>query len=952
MRYNIKNLMKLNSLIQDASALTPDPEGAYKNLERFYQKNPVFFDQHAAAVNDIARLFAYSRFLADHSLRNPSSLSRALTELHLTVDRQNILSRADEIRASCSGWDSMVLFRQNAMKLLRELKKYYLLIITMKDISGVTDIRECMSELSALSEALLDLALDMSFFLMRRKFGLMRENRFSIIGMGKLGAAELNYSSDIDIIAVYESEDGFSTGTLNPFGIRYNKISSREYYCALTETVASLLQTPTEDGLASRVDLRLRPNGQKGALSLSLASYASYYESWGKTWERVALVRARPVAGDNVLGRVFMQAVEPFVWKRSLDYNDIEEIRELKKKIDILSDINDVKRGYGGIREMEFFIQTFQLLYGGENEKLRRTSLVEATTVLKKEGLLSSKEADLLSENYFFLRRLENILQMKDDLQTHTLPSQSGELAILAKKMSFDDTPAFLADLRLRRLKVRDMYNSLMGNTGTTEDVMLTLKDDLPDHAILDYLSFRGFRDPDRALKNITAIKDQISSGKTLQERTLLKKAVPLFLQQIISSVQKDRSLGMFVTFMEEIGNHASYIDLLLQRADAREIIIRTFSASTLLSRLLLRMENMEGIFEYPDIRMDYRSLQERLGAAIHLKDDPAAAIRKFKAGEELKSGMLFLKGSIDIHGLLHTFSMLADAVMRAVVKYLHAEKDFAVIALGGYGARELNTGSDLDIIFIGDRSGSGEGVLSGKETGFAEETIRILSGYTADGIAYKTDMRLRPDGSRGMIINDVGGYENYYLRSAQPWEIQSLLRARPVAGDMSLLNKFQAMKKRIIMLRGKELSGSYVTDMRRRIMRSISSESSGYDVKLGPGGIKEIEFLVQYLQLKNASRFPEIIVHNTRDAVKSLSRRDIIDSRTEGLLLNAHGFLRTIETLLRLNEESRLKKDSEITDIIVRFLNLGSEDELISRIRRTGKKISALTRKFYGNTR
>lgn len=951
MRYNIKNLMKINSLIRDASALTPDPERAYKNLERLFQENPAFFEEHTSAINGIAGLFAYSQFLADYSLRNPSSLSRALKDLHAVIDKQNILSRAHDIRASFSSGDTTASYRQSAMNLLREMKKYYLLIITMKDISGVTDIRECMSELSILSEALLELALDMSFTSMRRKFGLMRDNRFSLISMGKLGAGELNYSSDIDIIAVYESEDGVSTGVLNPFGIRYNKISAREYFCALTETLANLLQTPTEEGLAYRVDLRLRPNGRKGALSLSLGSYSSYYEGWGKTWERVALIRARPVAGDNRLGDLFMHAVEPFVWKRSLDYNDIEEIRELKKKIDTLFDINDIKRGYGGIREIEFFIQTFQLLYGGERKTLRQASLAEATAALKKEGLLSGEEAAILSGNYFFLRKLEHIIQMKDDVQTHSLPSQPGELAILANKMSFDDTAAFLSDLRLRRLKVRDMYNSLLGDTGTTNDAMLTIKDELPYDAVLDYLSFKGFRDPAGALKNITDLNDCISTGKTLQERILLRKAVPLFIEQIVGSAQKDRALDMFVKFMEKIGNHVSYIELLIQRGDTRESIIRTFSTSAYLTRLLLRMRNLEGIFEYPDIRTDYRSLEERLGAAIHLKDDPAAAIREFKADEELKSGMLFLKGSLDTRRLLHTLSMLADAVMRAVVKYLHAERDFAVVGLGGYGARELNMGSDLDLIFVGTRGNTGTGKLSPKGRGFAEETIRILSGYTAEGIAYKTDMRLRPDGSKGMIINDVEGYENYYLKSAHPWEIQSLLRARPVAGDMLLLKKFQAMRIRVIMLRGKEVSSAYIKDMRRRIMRSISAGFSGYDVKLGSGGIKEIEFLVQYLQLKNGARLPELIVHNTGDAIKSLLRYDVIDSRTEEFLLSAHGFLRTLETLLRLNEEYVVKKDSEITDIIVRFLNLGSGDELFRQIKGTGKKIAALTGKFYGNT-
>jgi len=942
----------MDSLIRDASDATPDPERAFKNLDRLFRENPLFIEEHADLLGIIAGLFAYSQFLAEYSLRNPLSLSDALKNLQIIINRENIISRAHDILESSVSADGTETYRRSAMNLLREIKKYYLLIITIKDISGKTDIQECMSELSILSEALMELALDISFTMMRRKFGLMRDNQFSIIGVGKLGAGELNYSSDIDIITVYESDDGVSTGVLNPFGIRYNKISSSEYFCALTETLANLLHNPTEEGIAYRVDLRLRPNGRKGALCLSLPTYSSYYESWGKTWERVALIRARPVAGETVLGSIFMQAVEPFVWRRSLDFNDVEEIRELKKKIDTVFDINDIKRGYGGIREIEFFIHAFQLLYGGDRKALRRASLADAIGALEKEGFLSREESSMLLENYLFLRRLEHLIQMRDDIQTHSLPAQPEELDVISKKMSYENTKTFLSDLRLKRLKVRDMYNSLLGDPGTTEDIILNLKGQMPDDAIIDYLSFKGFRNPPAALKNISAISDHISSGKTLQERTLLRKAAPLFINQIIGSVQKDRALGMLAAFIEKTGNHASYIDLLLQRADTREMIIRTFSTSTFLARLLLSMENMEGIFEYPDIRLDYRSLENRLGAVLQLKDDPSVAIRKFKANEELKSGLLFLKGLIDTQGLLHTLSMIADAIMRAIMRYLGAERDFAVLALGAYGARELNIGSDLDLIFIGGRESIEAGRLSEiKKMELAEEMIRILSGYTTEGVAYKVDMRLRPDGSKGMILKDVHGYENYYLKSAQPWEIQSLLRSRPVAGDMNLLKKFQAMRKRVILCRGREVSSAYIRDMRSRVLQGINKESSGFDIKLGQGGIKETEFLVQYLQLNNVARIPELIVHNTADAIKTLSRFNVIDGRTEDFLSDTNVFLRTLDTLLRLNDENLLKKDSEITDIIVKFLDLGSEDELFRQIKGTGKKIAKLTGKFYGNT-
>jgi glutamate-ammonia-ligase adenylyltransferase len=941
--------MNINNLIQEASGRTPDPERAFKNLEKFSQEAPEIIEEHKQQIESIARLFAHSQFLADYSIRNPLSLSRALKNHSIAIDKQKILTEAYTAYSMFRNEERIALYKERAMNLLRQVKKDYLVFITLKDISGITSLNECMSELSILSEAIIELALDMAFTLMRRKYGLLRENAFSLIGMGKLGAGELNYSSDIDIITIYRSEDSISTGILNPFGIRHNKISSHEYFCTLTEILTNLLQSPTEDGIAYRVDLRLRPNGQKGALSLSLDSYRSYYESWGKTWERIALIRARPIAGDYVFGEKFLSAIEPFVWKRSMDYNDIEEVRELKKKIDAICDMNDIKRGYGGIREIEFFVHTFQLLYGGERKNLQKSSLITVLEELLQEDLLSRDDVRTLSESYIFLRRIEHILQMKDDMQVYSLPAQPEELEILSRKMHFEDKTAFTAELRLRRLKVRDMYNSLLGETDTTQEIMLSLPDELPEDSILDYLSFKGFKNPGFALKNMNALLEQISIGKTIRERTLLRKTISAFLENVVKSPNKDRALSMLVTFIQKTGNHESFIDLLMKRNDTREIIIGTFSTSTYLTRLLLNLENLEGIFEYPDIRIDFKSLQERLITAIDHTGDPLNALREFKAIEELKSGMLFLKGFLDTYGFMHKLSMLADIIIRAISRYLCADKGFAVIGIGGFGARELNIGSDLDLLFVNSCDEiSRHREIPHREKGIAEELIRYLSEYTEKGFVYKVDLRLRPDGSRGMLMNDIDGYRNYYLKSAQPWEIQSLIRTRPVAGDMNLLRAFQQLRRQIIILKGGDISGFDIKSMRKRIIREISKESSGYDLKNGPGGIKEMEFLTQYLQLKHAASKPALIIHNTVTAIRRLMKYKMIERDKGEFLLYAYRFLKTVDTLLRLNEKDVLKTNSELIDIITTFLNLKSKDELTKNIEDIRQKVIKVTRRFY----
>jgi glutamate-ammonia-ligase adenylyltransferase len=941
--------MQRNILLEQLSSASPDPQRAFRNLERLLDELPGLLEKNEKQNTAIARLSSFSQFLADYCIKNPSELSLALENLQLPVTREEIISGA-RILCQVTAEKPPGAFRQEAMSILRRVRRQYLLRITLKDITGMSTLPECMAELSVLAEALTEAALEMAYILMTRKFGHMKGNAFAVIALGKLGAGELNYSSDIDIITLYRSELQFTTGVFTPSGMRTNKIDSHEYFCGLTGMLIDLLQAPTEEGIAYRVDMRLRPNGQKGPLALSLNSYLSYYEAWGKTWERMALVRARPVAGDPLLGRAFLNELEPFVWKRSMDYNDIEEIRDLKKRIDTISDINDIKRGYGGIREIEFFAQAFQLLYGGERKNIRTYALVDTLQELRREGFLSRTDSAFLSDVYLFLRRIEHILQMRDDLQTCSLPSGPEDLRILARKMNFPSETEFILDLKLKRLKARDMYNSLFGVSGDYRESIISLRDELPDDAMRDYLSFRGFRDPDSALKNLDALKGLASFEKTLGERSLFRKLIPLLFELLEASANRDRALGMLVRFLEKAGRHSSHLDLLSQRADVRGIIIKAFSESSYLARQLLGLENIECVFEFPDVRIDYVSFKQQLDRKLLPAGNYPAAIREHRLSGELKAGMLFLKGVIDINRFSIALTSLADTIIRAIVRYLNAEEGFAVIGFGGYGAGELNIGSDIDLIFIRrGREPSASSAGSRFKSNAPEELIRLLSGYTADGMAYRVDMRLRPDGAKGILVNTISGLRKYYLTSAQPWEIQSLLRARPVAGDRELMQEFRDMKKLVMTRRSGEIRGSDIRDMRVRIIDEVSKEASGYDLKHGPGGIKELEFLVQYLQVSNLSRYPELMFCNTVTAMKRLVRCGILDEHTAAQLLQSYRLLRTADTFLRLNEEDVLKKESGAVDVISRFLNMKSEDELFKKTDSARGMILEITRRLYG---
>ncbi len=935
----------MDDLVKEISAQTPDPQRSLKNLERLIRSTPQAFDRHKRQAESIARLFAYSQFLADYSINNPIILGEALKYINKPVTKEEVIAEARKGGFFAEGVRILPpSFKNDTVKFLRDVKKRYLLRITLRDITGATSLDECMAELSMLAEAIVEIALDAAYVLIKERFGELKDNPFTVIALGKLGAGELNYSSDIDIITVYGSEDGLSTGNEGSSGVTINRIGAHEYFVRLTELLANLLQQQNEDGFAYRVDLRLRPDGRRGELSLSLNSYIAYYEAWGKTWERMTLIRAKPVAGDKELGEEFLKAIEPFVWKRSTDYYDIEEIKELKRRIDTVFDANDIKRGYGGIREIEFFVQTFQLLYGGERENLRTPKLAEALARLLDDGFLSEEDIKTLLESYQFYRRLEHVLQMRDDIQTHALPTKAEELETLALKMRFADEKEFSSYLKLRRLKVRDMYWSLLGTGNSEQEVMVFLENELTDDEIKDFLTFKGFKDPNSAINNMKVLSEQMTLGKTIRERTLLRKMLPMFLEHIMKLGNKDRVLNTFVTFIQKVGNHESYLDLFSGRPDTVEIIIKAFSESTYITRSLLSLENIESIFEYPDMHMDYKSAKERLLSILELSRTPKNAVREFRIIEEMRSSLLFLEGIADVDKLTNTLSMLADIIIRAVLNRLDPGAELTIVSLGKLGSRELNIGSDLDLIFVSGKEKS----VREKSVRLAEELIKFITKYTARGIVYEVDMRLRPDGSKGILVNDIDGYRNYYRKKAHPWEIQALLKARPITGNGNTLRAFSDMKRDIIAKRGKELTASNIRNMRKRIVAEVSRESSGYDIKLGPGGTEEIEFLVQYLQLKNAAEYPGLVTRKTATALRRLSRHGIIDISVEATLLSAYKFMRTVEALLRLNEERVLKPDSELAGTVAAFFEFSSTDGLVSEIKRTRKQVLDIVEKVY----
>ncbi|NOY40161.1 MAG: bifunctional [glutamate--ammonia ligase]-adenylyl-L-tyrosine phosphorylase/[glutamate--ammonia-ligase] adenylyltransferase, partial [Nitrospirae bacterium] len=850
----------LHKRIEELSLDTPDPERAERNTLSLFELTPA--GPFLPYLADICRLFAVSQFLAIYSIANPEELLAALKEITRPVSKELLLERisAEIMPDEPQNIEAM-------MKALRGFKKRYLLRITLRDIAGETGILSSMDELTSLAETLISLSLQWSLRINHQRFGEPANAVITVIGLGKLGGAELNYSSDVDLIAVYSQGDEQTSGVLNPSGVRVNRISNHEFYCRAVELLNRMLSLPTEDGIAYRVDLRLRPQGQKGELILPLDSYRTYYESWGRTWERMVLIRARPVAGDMGLGQKFMEAITPFVWRKSLDFSEIEEIRGLKKRIDSTFSRDDIKRGYGGIREIEFFVQTFQLIYGGDNRALRTHRLFNAIQVLRWLKLVPQEDLAILWDNYLYLRRLEHYLQMKEDLQTHTLPAAGQETEVLARKMGFYSAAEFLADLRLRRMQVKNMYNSLLG---TEEDlhaeVLALLEGDLADDELMGYLSFRGVKAPQAGIIHLRKVREQMRTFKTQRERAILRRVVPQFLEKAFNAESPDRVLKGLESFIAVLGEKEAYLTGVAEHKGLIDAMVKLFSLSSYLSRVFLSSNRyLDTLVEGLIIRKTKKRVEEELRRNVQFGEGVMEAVGEYRRAEEIRLGLFFLMDVLTIHDLLRYLSHLADAIIEIILERINNNQGFSIIGLGKLGGRELTFGSDLDIIFLSDIPG---GVRT------AESVIKTLTTYTDKGMLYNVDVRLRPDGSKGALVKDIAGYRNYYLRSAHPWELQALLRARPVAGDMRAGRAFMEMGREVLMQRGKEVKREDIHAMRQRIVRELSQEAAGMDIKLGPGGIEEIEFHVQFLQLQHVSENPEILVQNTPVAINRLAKK------------------------------------------------------------------------------
>jgi len=920
---------------------------ALNNLERYgaVVDRAVLFQTlaaHPGAATLLGRLFGASQFLADALRRRPSMLAWLLEPRTM---RQWL---ADELEADLALALAPFTTRETRMNALRRFKYRQLLRITSRDLLGDADLTVTTEELSRLADVCLGDAWRYADAALRAQWGAPRAaaggpTGMAVIAMGKLGGEELNYSSDIDLILVY-GEDGETDG--GPAG----RLTNGEYFARLVRDLVAFLESVTEEAGAFRIDLRLRPEGRVGPIVLSLDAYRSYYAERAELWERQALLKARVSAGDERVGARFMELVREVVYRPGQDASIVQAIRRMKRQIDRALDRragdggrDNVKLGRGGIREIEFLVQALQLLYGGDDSWLRERNSLKALFRLAERGYLAPALARALSDAYVHLRTVEHRLQIVHEVQTHTLPTDRLALGRLARRLGFGGAPRRAASAFIRRHRaVTTAVHRAFRDFFSEPHQPVPRRVKLPS---LVALRATGFTDPERARHNLRLIVE----GRPLVPyagtfRRALERLLPALLDAVWKSPDPDQALNQFERFLAAAGPRAGLIELLAADADVLGGVVRLCAGGDLLTQLLITQPELLTTLADPRATERAKSAREFRAAfaTVFAPALPAAErrdrLRRIKQAEELAVVWRYLLGVTRIEAYSREMTALGEATLAAgwllalgglVERHgvpRTADGSFvpaAIVGLGKLGGRELTTGSDLDLFVVfGTFEGSArpsngltsychDGETDGPDrvdahtfwSAAVERLASALGDITAAGVAFPVDLRLRPGSKGSGFAAHLAAAERYYAEYGDLWERQSLTRARLVLGDRALARQVRAMLRRFVFGTPLVPAGlKEIAEVRTRMELELAKEMPGrYHVKLGRGGLVDVEFLVQTLQLVHGHRHPDVRRASTRAALAALPRVGALSPATAAALGDHYRFLRRVSAALRL---------------------------------------------------
>ena len=872
----------------------------------------------------------------DARIRNAADLSRFVRRLlHAEPDLLSAPSlgrpfEAGEMREHLANADTAS--DAALMRALRDLRKRVMLRVITRDLGGLATLGEVMATVTALA----DIAISTAVAHLEREFALEYGEpaaesggaiqHLHVVAMGKLGGAELNVSSDIDLVFVYP-EDGETRGA--------RTLSNHEFFIRFARRLITLLNELTADGFVFRVDMRLRPLGSDGPLAVSFGMLENYFITQGREWERYAWIKARVVCGDRA--QELAELVRPFVFRRHLDYSAFESMRglhsEVRREVERRDILDNIKLGPGGIREIEFIVQLFQLIRGGHDALLREPPTLAALQLLDERNLLPATAVRELKDAYIFLRNLEHRLQYLDDKQTQALPTSSEDQALIAATMHFAQYNELRAELDRHRASVTRHFENIFPASENHAHPLAPLWHGNGSDDPLGVLRRIGYAEPQRALERIVALRDS-SRVRQMPEAShaRMEQLVPLVIATVAGLPNPDATLPRMLTLLESISRREAYLALLLQYPQTIDRGARLASASPWAAQYLAR---------YPillDELLDTRTLHTppawaQLGALLRKRLDEAAgdsegqmnALRHFKHAQTLHLLAQDLAGELPLEKLSDHLSDLADLILSEVLRIAWrglraphcAEPRFAIISYGKLGGKELGYASDLDLIFLYDDPAP---EAPENYARLAQRINHWMTSMTSAGILYETDLRLRPDGASGLLVSSVDGFADYQRAHAWPWEHQALTRARCVAGDPRIGQLFADIRDNVLRQpRDLQVLRNEIAAMRDTMLAAHPNPSKEFDVKHDRGGLIDVEFIVQYLVLGYAHQHAGLINNIGNLALLKLaaqlgliSPRDALDAH------DAYKHFRQLQHALRLQGDSyaRVKKNTLAPEI------------------------------------
>lgn len=836
-----------------------------------------------------------SDYVSQWGQRNPdrAQVLIASGDLQSVYDEQGFQQRLAEHLLEVS--DEITLQQR-----LRYFRQREMVRIIWRDLAGWADLAETVRDLSAMADACIQQALELLHQWQCIELGTPcnadgEEQQLVVLGMGKLGAGELNLSSDIDLIFAYP--DGGETQ-----GGR-RSLSNEEFFTRLGRKLIQSLDNVTVDGFVFRVDMRLRPFGDSGALAASFDALEDYYQTQGREWERYAMIKARAITGTEIAKQQLMDLLRPFVYRRYLDYGVFDSLREMKAMIagqlHRKGMEDNIKLGAGGIREIEFIGQVFQLIHGGRDKPLQQRPILTILELLAERNCLAESAVNDLKLAYDFLRRTEHRIQAWADQQTHLLPKEDDSRARIAMLMGFPDWDSFTIALVAHRQRVQGHFEQTL-TVAEADDApsdRVSLLDSQQDEKIT-YLQQLNYVSPETCLAVLDGLFDSHACrnlGSTGRER--LERLLPLLLQAASQVKNSDACLERLIALLESIMRRTAYMSLLIENPLALSQLIKLCAASPMISHQLARhpvlldeLLDPRSLFDVPN-----RSEQKQALVTLLASADEGDLERQMSLLREFRQIAVLHVAAADITDVLplmrvgDQLSELAEVqleqVMCLVWQHLVArhgrppctdnddlsQSGFTVLAYGKLGGLELGYGSDLDLVFIYDDVAN-QGATDGNKpvdpqvfyTRLAQRMIHLLNTVTVGGILYEVDMRLRPNGASGLLVTAVSGFAEYQNNDAWTWEHQALVRARCVAGDENLAQQVSDIRQQVLAKqREQDILASEVRDMRAKMRENLDKSTDDlFDLKQGVGGITDIEFMVQYAVLAWSSSLPELLVY------------------------------------------------------------------------------------------